>query len=383
MTKRSRLVLIVVTVLAAAAVAGAAVRKRPAAPAPDAGKAAQAVLEFNQNDLYILQPAPMSRTLPLTGSLTPFVEATVKAKVAGELVEVPVREGQAVARGQVLARIDQVEVQARVAARQADVEAAKAQLVWAEKNRNQQKALLEKSFISQNAFDNVQSNYDVAAAKLRAAEADLVVARKSLGDSVLIAPFAGIVAERHAQAGERVPLDAKVVTVVDLSRMELEGAVPAAAIGQARIGQKVQFRVDGFGAREFEGRIERINPATTAGSRSISVYAVIENKDQTLRKGMFAQGALMLDTISDALVIPASAVREEAGTTSVYALVDGAVKRKSVRIGPADAAGRVQVLEGLEPGDRIVRSNLGSLREGATARLAGPQADSTRNASEK
>jgi len=372
MTRRSRFLLTIFTALAAVALmAAAAVRNRPAAPAPAAGKAADAVLEFNQGDLYTLQPEPLARKLALTGTLTPLVEATVKAKVAGELVDVPVREGQSVTRGQVLARIDQTEVQARVAGRQADVEAAKAQLVWAEKNRNQQKALLDKAFISQNAFDNVQSNHDVAAAKLRAAEADLVVARKALGDSVLVAPFSGIVAERHAQPGERVPLDAKVVTVVDLDRMELEGTVPAAAIGQARVGQKVQFRVDGFGEREFEGRIERINPATVAGSRSINVYAVIENKDQSLRKGMFAQGALMLGTIPDALVIPASAVREEAGTTSVYALVGGVVKRKTVKTEPADAAGRVQVLEGLQPGERIVRSNLGALREGAAARVAG------------
>ena len=90
---------------------------------------------------------------------------------------------------------------AKVAAREADVAAAKAQLVWAEKNRNQQKALLEKSFISQSAFDNIQSNYDVAVAKLHAAEAELVVARKSLGDAVLVAPFSGIVSLRHAQPG--------------------------------------------------------------------------------------------------------------------------------------------------------------------------------------
>ena len=371
MTKRSRFLLIAFTALAAATVVGvAAVRHRPAAPGAEPAKAAPAVLEFTAADVYDVRPEALPRTLALTGTMTPLVEATVKAKVAGELVEVPVREGQSVKKGQVLARIDQTEVQARVAAREADVAAARAQLVWAEKNRNQQKALLEKAFISQSAFDNVQSNYDVAAAKLRAAEADLVVAKKSLGDSVLVAPFSGVVAERHAQAGERVALDAKVVTVVDLARMELEAAIPAAAIGQARVGQQVQFRVDGFGDRAFEGRIERINPATTAGSRSISVYAVIENPDQNLRKGMFAQGALMLGTIPDALVIPVAAVREEAGTSSVYALVDGVVRRKPVKTGPADAAGRVQVLEGLAPGDRIVRSNLGSLREGAAARVA-------------
>jgi RND family efflux transporter MFP subunit len=212
--------LAVIGVLAAAGYAG--VKRKPAETAP----AAQAVVEFTQQDLYIVEPQTLERTLPLTGSLMPFTEATVKAKVAGELVAVTVREGESVKQGQVLARIDQTEVQARVAARRADVGAARAQLDWAGKNRASQKALLEKGFIAQTAFDNVQSNYDVAVAKLRAAEAELVVAQKSLGDSVLVAPFAGIVSLRHAQAGERVALDGKVVTVVDLSRLQLEAAVP-------------------------------------------------------------------------------------------------------------------------------------------------------------
>jgi membrane fusion protein, multidrug efflux system len=360
-------------VLAAALLAVGTFATLRAKPRPAPAASAPAVLEFTQADLTLVEPRPLEQRLPLTGTLMTLAEATVKAKVAGELLEVPVREGQGVQRGQVVAKIDPTEVTARVAARQADVEAAKAQLVWAGKNRSMQKALLEKNFISQNSFDNTQSSYDVAVAKLRAAEADLVVARKGLADSVLYAPFAGTVAERHAQAGERVPLDAKVVTVVDLSRMELEAAVPATAIGQVRVGQMLQFRVDGFGEREFDGTIERINPATIAGSRSINVYAVIENRDQSLRKGMFAQGGLRLGRIDAALVIPASAVREEAGTSYVYAIVEGLLKRKAVKTGRADAAGMVQVTDGLSGGDRIVRSNLGALREGASARVAGPQ----------
>ncbi len=350
----------------------AAVRGKPAAPA---APAPEPVLEFRASDLATVETGPLERTVPLTGSLAPLTEATVKAKVAGELVDVPVREGQSVQRGQVLARIDPTEVQARVAAREADAAAARAQLTWAQKNRATQKALLEKGFISQNAFDNIQSNYDVAAAKLRAAEADLVVARKSLGDAVLVAPFAGIVAGRHAQPGERVALDARVITVVDLARLELEAALPAAAVGQARTGQVVSFRVDGFGEREFSGRIERINPATAAGSRSVSVYAVIDNPDGALRKGAFAQGTLRLGQARQALLIPASAVREEAGASYVYALVDGAVKRKRVKLGAADAAGRIEVLEGLSAGERIVRTNLGALREGAVARIAVAQGE--------
>jgi len=330
-------------------------------------------MEFLQNDLYVVAPGTLERALPVTGSLAPLTEATVKAKVAGELVAVTVREGESVKQGQMLARIDPTEVQARVAARQADVEAAKAQLIWAQKNRGTQKALLDKAFISQNAFDNIQSNYDVAAARLRAAAADLVVAQKSLGDAVLSAPFSGIVSQRHAQPGERVALDAKVVSIVDLSRLQLEAPVPPMAIGLVKVGQPMNFRVEGFGEREFAGRIERINPAATAGSRSISVYAVIDNREGLLRGGMFAQGALTLSRIDHALAVPGSAVREEIGQTFVYAIDDGMVKRKSVKVGAPDAAGRVQVLEGLAAGERIVRVNLGSLREGVAARLSGPQ----------
>jgi len=370
MTRTLKIVLFVGVTAALAAAGLAAVRgkraeQKPAAVAP--------VAEFLQDDLYIVEPRDLDRVLPLTGSLAPLTEATVKAKVAGELIAVTVREGESVRQGQVLAKIDLTEVEARVAAREADVAAAQAQLVWAEKNRGQQKALLEKSFISQSAFDNIQSNYDVAAARLRAAQAERVVARKSLGDAVLVAPFSGIVSLRHAQPGERVALDAKVVSIVDLSRLQLEASVPPAAIGQVRIGQAMNFRVEGFGEREFEGRIERINPAATVGSRSISVYAVIDNREGLLRGGMFAQGALTVSHANAVLAVPASAVREEIGQTFVYAIEDGMVKKKNVKVGAADAAGRVQVLEGLAAGDRIVRLNLGSLREGVAARLSGPE----------
>jgi len=367
---RQRTIALAALVVAAIAAGGfAALRGKAPAPAP----AAQPVVEFAQRDLYIVEPRTLERTLPLTGTLSPLTEVTVKAKVAGELVEVAVREGESVKQGQMLARIDPTEVRARVAAREADVAAARAQLVWAEKNRSTQKALLDRTFISQNAFDNIQSSYDVAVARLRSAEAELVVARKSLGDSVLLAPFPGVVAQRHVQAGERVALDAKVITVVNLSRLELEAAVPAVEISRLRVGQQVEFRIDGFGERAFGGRIERINPATVSGSRSISVYAVIDNPQGELRGGLFAQGTVSLERIEGALLVPASAVREEIGQTFVYAIAEGLVKRRNVALGAADAGGSVQVLQGLVPGERIVRVNLGALRDGVSARLAGPQ----------
>lgn len=349
--------------LTAAAALGIGAMRGVRVDATAAAAIKSAVLEFVAADIYTVREGTLSRTLPLTGSLTPLNAAVVKAKVAGELLEVTVREGQAVKSGQVLARIDQTEVQARVAARQADIEAARAQLQWADKNRTTQKALLDKGFISQNAFDNVQSNFDVAAARLRAAEADHVAAKKTLADTVLVAPISGVVSERHVQPGERAALDAKIVSIVDLARLELGASVPASAIAQVKIGQPVAFRIDGYGTRSFQGRIERMNPATSAGSRSIGVYAVIANEDGVLRGGMFAQGELTLERVDNALLVPSSAVREEVGQTFVYAIENGVLRRKPVKAGAADVRGNVQVLSGLAAGDRIVRSNLGQLRD--------------------
>ena len=370
---RKILIALSATLIGAATIAGfATVRNHPARA--DASAPGAAALEFLPQDLYVVEPQTLELSLPLTGTLTPLTEATVKAKVAGELVAVLVREGESVARGQVLARIDTTELQAKAAAKRAEVEATRAQLVLATKNRETQTALLAKNFISQNAFDATQSTYEVAAARLRAAEADLAVAQKALGDAVLKAPLSGIVAQRYVQAGERVAVDARVVSVVDLSRLQLEAPVPAAEIGRVRVGMPVSFRVDGFGEREFAGRIERINPSTIAGSRSINVYAVIDNPARLLRSGLFAQGALTLERVEHALIVPATAIREASGQRFVYVLDAGTLRKRTVNAGPADASGRVQILSGLEPGTRIVRNDLGPLREGSAARVAVPRA---------
>lgn len=359
--------LITLVAIAAASIFGAMRNRGAQATAATAPKAV--VLEFLPEDLYVVREGALSRTLPITGTLSALNSATVKAKVAGELVAVTVREGQSVQRGQLLARIDKTDVQARVAARSADTEAARAQLMLATKNQMMQKALLDKNFISQNAFDTTQSGYDVATARLRAAEADLVSAKKALTDAELVAPFSGVVSERHAQPGERVPLDARVISIVDLTTLTLEATVPASTISQVKVGQPVAFHVDGFGERAFLGKIDRINPSTSAGSRSITVYARIENGDGLLRGGLFAQGELILERMERVLLVPASAVREEIGQTFVYVIDNGHLRRRPVKIGASDGKGIEQALEGLAAGDRIVRSNLGQLRDGSAVQV--------------
>ncbi|MFA5912414.1 MAG: efflux RND transporter periplasmic adaptor subunit [Burkholderiales bacterium] len=338
------------------------------ASAPPAGAPP---IEFAAGDLVQPQTRELRLSIAITGTLQPHNWTTVKSKVAGELKTLLVREGEAVRPGQVLARIDTQDAQARLDEKIADLEAGRAQLALAQKNRANNLALLQQKFISQNAFDGVQSNFQVSEAKLKALEAQVALARKALADTVVSAPQAGIVSQRHAQPGEKLPVDGKILTLVDLAEMEVEAAVPASDIPSVRVGQEVHFRVEGFGEREFHGRIERINPATQSGSRSILVYALLPNHDGALKGGMFAKGSVTLSRIESAQVLPLSAVHEENGKAYVLRIADGRLERRAVKLGLRNEdEGVVQIVDGLDAQSRVVRSNLGAFAPGATVKLA-------------
>jgi RND family efflux transporter MFP subunit len=158
--------------------------------------------------------------------------------------------------------------------------------------------------------------------------------------------------------------------LVDLAEMEVEAAVPAGDIPRIRVGQEVSFRVEGFGEREFRGRIDRINPATQSGSRSILVYAVLPNQDSALKGGMFAKGGVTLSRVAQALVVPISAVQEVAGKARVFAVVDGRLELRPVELGLRNEDdGVVQIVAGLDSEARIVRANLGMLTPGVQVKV--------------
>ncbi|MGP1684156.1 MAG: efflux RND transporter periplasmic adaptor subunit, partial [Giesbergeria sp.] len=328
--------------------------------------ASAAVIEFATSDLVQPQTRELRLSISITGTLQPRNWTTVKAKVSGELKTILVREGEAVRPGQVLARIDAQDAEARLDEKIADLEAGRAQLALAQKNRANNLALLQQKFISQNAFDSVQSSYQVSEAKLKALEAQVALAKKALADTVVSAPQAGIVSQRHAQPGEKLPVDGKIVTLVDLAEMEVEAAVPASDIPSIRVGQEVHFRVEGFGEREFHGRIDRINPATQTGSRSILVYAVLPNRDSALKGGMFAKGSVTLSRIESAQVLPLSAVREENGKAYVLRVDNDRLEQRAVKLGLRNAdEGVVQIVDGLDAQSRVVRSNSGTYKTGS------------------
>ena len=335
------------------------------AAAPAAAAATTQPLELASVDVTTVALQKLSRSLPLSGSMSPIVQATLKSKVGGEVELVPLREGQDVREGEVLARIDTRNLQAQYDRQLAAVDRARADLDLATLNRDKNRVLLDQHYISQNTYEATESAYAGMVANLKLAEADARLAKIGLEDAVIRAPFTGTIAKRHVQPGEKVSMDSTIVTLVDLRQMVLEAAVPAADIPAVQIGQPAKFKVGGFGSREFVGEVQRINPITADGSRAITIYIAVPNPNRALKGGMFAQGALTLDTTEPVLAVPQRAVHAEAGATYVYTLRDEKIARTNVRVGAAGpGATFVEVREGLAAGDRVIVTEITAAQVG-------------------
>jgi RND family efflux transporter MFP subunit len=329
------------------------------------GEAAKPPVELVAADVATVNVAPLARTLPLSGGLAPVVQATLKAKVSGEVLSLPLREGEAVAKGTVVARIDARMSTAQSDARQAGVERARADLAVAELELANNRRLREKNFIAQTVLDTSASQANAARAALKAAEAEARLASVGLDDATLRAPFDGLVAVRHVEPGEKVSPDTPLLTLVDLSQLELAAAVPVSEVPALRVGQAVRFTVDGFGSRAFEGRVERINPVAEAGTRQVMVYLAVPNPGGELKGGMFAKGRIELDAGAAAPVVPLAAVRDEAGLPFVLVVKDGTLSQRAVTLGlRSEEAGLVQVMQGLNAGEQVLTAGSSLLTAG-------------------
>lgn len=349
-------------------------KNRPAATPRSAAPAVTApALEFLAVDLITVTPRDLRQTITVSGALRAVNQAVVKARVAGEIREVLVREGAAVTAGQVLIRMDDSDYQAKVAQATGALQAARGQLDIAAKERSNNRALVDKGFISKNAFDNSASQYAIAQANLNSAKGAFDIAQKSLADTVLRSPIAGLVSSRTVQPGEKVSADNRLLEIVDLRQMEMEAAVPATDIAQITLGQPVSVRVDGL-PQAVVGSVTRINPGTQSGSRSILAYIQLNNPDGALRGGMFGEAELTLSHKAEVLSVPQSAIRERDGRTIVYAIENGVLAEKTVTLGLTgndDNGAAVEITHGLRSGVQVVKANLGNLQAGTPVRVAG------------
>ena len=376
-----RLLLIIITVMVVIGIAMSFFRSlapssnpsaaKNAAPAATTSAIKNTTLEFLPQEIFKVTPIELKQTMALSGALRAVDQASVKARVAAEVREVLVREGESVTAGQILVRMDSSEFQARVDQAKGNLHAMRAQHDIASKNRDNNRALLDKGFISRAAFDNTASQFAAAQANVESAQGALDIVQKLLNDSVVRAPISGLIAVRNVQPGEKVSTDYKLLDIVNLKKMECEALVPTSDIPKIKIGQSVLLHIEGL-TEEFIGNVTRINPATQAGSRSIAIYIQVANPQDMLKVGMFVDAQLVLRTKANAIAIPQTAVHKESSGAYVYALEKNLIVRKNITLGQEGRSGEVALIEitsGLNVEDQIVKTDMGNLRPGTAVRM--------------
>lgn len=321
------------------------------------------VVALAASDLVSVQTIALVQVLQISGPVKAVNSAFVKARVAGELQDLLVREGDYVKAGQVIARVDSTEYQARLRQAQQQAQSAKAQVDIAQRTYDNNRSLVDQGFISKTALEMSASNLAASQASYQAAQSGVDVLQKSLDDAVMRAPITGQVSQRLAQNGERVATDARVVEIVDLAQLEMEASLSAEDATRVRIGQVAQVSIDGS-IDTVAARLVRVNPIATAGSRAVVVYLALSPHAQ-LRQGLFVQGHLSTGSRTGP-ALPLSAVRTDKPVTYAQTIVDGKVEHQAVVTGfIGDYQGQTMVeVIGLAPGTRALLGSVGALLAG-------------------
>jgi RND family efflux transporter MFP subunit len=371
-----------IVLLAVGAVVAKRLQARKVEKAATAAPVAAQGFDLAPSDVVVARPQELVRTLSVSGGLKAVNSAFIKAKVAAEVKSLTVREGDTVKAGQVIGQLDTSELELRLRQSEQTAASSRAQLDIARRALENNKALVAQGFISSTGLETSVSNEAAAQATYGAAAAAVDLTRKSLADARLVAPISGLVSQRLVQVGERVSIDAKIVEVVDLSRIELEAALAPEDVADLQVGQAARLTVDGF-SEPLTATVARINPSTQAGTRAVMAYLTLAPRPG-LRQGLFAKGSIELQRRS-ALVAPVSAVRVDQARPYVLAVVDGKVVPKTVALGARGEAmlgsGResvVEITEGITAGSTLLRSVVGPLREGTPVNLTAAAASAAR-----
>ncbi len=356
-------------------VAAVALQVTSRAKSTDASKdkngLADVTLEFTPAEVTRPVLTPMPERIEFSGPLMAPRTAVVRAKAAGTLLELRVAEGSRVKAGQSLGLIDLSDLQSRVSERAAGVDSAQARLVEAERAHASNENLAGQKFISGNALETSKATLEAARAQLRSTQAQLATSRLGVREAALAAPISGIVGKRSVLPGEKVSAEQEVVTVVDLSVLELVGSVGTHQVSSLKTGQPVQVLVEGQ-AGAVTGRIDRIAPAAEAGSRGIRVVVLLANPNELFRAGQYASAVVQIDESAPRLTIPATAVAQASGQDYVWVIAGEGGKqtlaRKTVTTGRRDTAtGRVEVLQGVTADAQLLAARFDNLREGRRA----------------
>jgi len=368
LSKRNILLIVLLIALAAFDAYKFASNKNKTAEALSTKPQATLPIELTASDVFNAQNITMTQGLPVSGTLKASRSAMIKARVAGELVSLEVREGDAVKAGQIIAKVDPTEYLARQRQAQQQAEAARAQVEIAQRQFDNNSALVNQGFISKTALDTSMASLNAAKATHQAALSALDVTSKAVEDCMLKSPLNGFVSQRLAQVGERVAPEARIVEVVDLSQFELEATLTPTDALSVKVGQAAKLNIEGS-TQEVSAKVFRINPSTQVGSRSVLVYLGIQGHP-ALRHGVFVQGTLGTQKIQT-VAIPLESVRTDKSMPYVQVVQDGKVVHIKVSLGvKGEVNGKaLMAVPEITEGTLVLAPSAGAVREGTLVKL--------------
>ena len=340
-------------------------------------KKPEVTLEFTPAEVTRPVLAALPERIEFSGSLMAPRTAVVRAKASGTLLTLSVAEGHRVKAGQQLGIIDLADLQSRAAERSAGVESAQARVVEAERAHAANEGLARQQFISANALESSRATLETARAQLKSTQAALATSKLGIREAALTAPINGVIGRRNVLPGEKVSAEQELMTVVDLSVLELAGVVGTHQVSALKPGQMLSVRVEGAAA-PVQGRIDRIAPSAEPGTRGIRVVVVLANPDEAFRAGQYASAVVMLEDAAQRLTVPIASVGQASGQDYVWTVEKGVLVRRIVITGRRDSVGgRVEVTQGLTPELQVLGARFDSLKEGASAKIVAKGATPT------
>jgi RND family efflux transporter MFP subunit len=329
---------------------------------------------LGRQSVAVLDSVTLKSGPAVSGTLTAEREARVRAEVTGTVLATYFEQGQRVAQGSLLARIDDRAVEDAYLSAKSQLRSAELALDVAKRNLERSQRLAQAGAIADRDLETATWNATNAEAQVADARARLASAQKQVQYTAVRAPFAGIVSERSASAGDVVQSGGALYTIVDPASLRFEGTVPAEQIGQLERGAPVEFSVSGYPGKLFNGRIDRINPTADPATRQVRVYVSVPNADAKLVAGLYAEGRVGT-AVRRAIVAPASAVDQRGVYPTVLRIRQGRVEQVQVQLGVKDAAqDQIELRSGVAAGDTILLANAAGVLPGTAVRVTGGEA---------
>jgi RND family efflux transporter MFP subunit len=307
-----------------------------------------------------------------TGTLNPFEEVSIGAEIDGIVKTVRADEGTAVPKGMLLAIIDDIEYNQGVLSAQASLRQAEATLANTKIEFSRKEALYKEELVTKQQYDDVSTRLTLTESDVERAKAALSIAKQKLAKTKIYAPLASRVKEKLVAEGDFVKNGTRLFTLIQPNPLKLRFSVSERDVGKMKVGQDVSVKVDAFPDREFKGKVSIVFPSLEEKTRTLSIEALVPDKENILKPGLFARVILYTGGMKDTVVVPNTALLYEGDQIRTYIVEEDRARERPVKLGNK-YGDEMEIVEGIKEGDKVVTAGQQGLSEGTKVNYQGLQ----------